>query len=75
MLFEEEFNIEVMDEDAVRKYESIMAPANYKRPKPIFSKGMVEAAENTIKELGLTDSLKRRHATLDDVSADDMLYK
>lgn len=37
---------------AVRKYEAIMAPANYKRPKAIFTKKMVEDAQRTITELG-----------------------
>lgn len=37
-----------MDLDtAVRKYEQIVAPANYKRPKAIYTKRMLEEAQNT----------------------------
>ena len=42
---------EGMDLDtAVKKYEQIVAPANYKRPKAIFTKKMLEDAKNTISE-------------------------
>lgn len=47
-----------MDLDtAVKKYEQITAPANYKRPKAIYTKKMLEDAKNTITELGYIDSL------------------
>ena len=50
-----------MDLDtAVKKYEQIVAPANYKRPKAIFTKKMLEDAKKTISELGYMDSLNRR---------------
>ncbi len=55
---------EGMDLDlAVRKYEQIVAPVNYKRPKAIFTKKMLEDAKKTITELGYMDSLQRRFAT------------
>ena len=54
-------------ETAVRKYEQIVAPANYKRPKPLFTKKMLENAQKTVEELGLMNSLPRRFAVLDDI--------
>lgn len=61
-------------EHAVRKYEQIVAPANYKRPKAIFTKKMLEDAKKTITELGYLDSLGRRFATLDDITVNDILF-
>lgn len=66
---------EGMDLDtAVRKYEEIVAPSNYKRPKEIFTKKMLENAKNTITELGYMDSLGRRFATLDDITVNNILF-
>lgn len=59
---------------AVRKYEQIVAPANYKRPKAIFTKKMLEDAQKTIEELGFMNSLGRRFANLDDITANNILF-
>lgn len=59
---------------AVRKYEAIVAPANYKRPKAIFTKKMLEEARDKITELGYMDSLSRRFATLDDITVNNILF-
>lgn len=59
---------------AVKKYEAIVAPANYKRPKAIFTKKMLEDAKKTIEDLGYMDSLARRYATLDDITVNNILF-
>lgn len=59
---------------AVRKYEVIVAPSNYKRPKAIFTKKMLEDAQKTIQELGYMESLGRRYATLDDITVNNILF-
>lgn len=65
----------VMDLDtAVRKYEDIVAPTTYKRPKAIFTQKMLNDAKRTIEELGYMDSLARRYATLDDITVNNILF-
>ena len=61
-------------ETAVKKYESVVAPENYKRAKPIYTKAMLEAAQKTITELGYLDSIERRYANIDDISVNDVLF-
>lgn len=61
-------------EEAVRKYEVVTAPANYKRSKPIFTKKMLEDAKKTITELGYLDSLERRYANADDITVNNILF-
>jgi hypothetical protein len=45
---------------AIKKYESIMAPTNYKRPNAIITAKQVEDAQKTIVGLGYLESLPRR---------------
>lgn len=61
-------------DEAVSRYEKIVAPANYKRPKAIFTKKMLEQAKQTVQELGYMDSLSRRFATLDDITVNNILF-
>ena len=61
-------------DEAVRKYEAVVAPTNYRRPKAVFTKKMLEDAQKTVEELGLKDSLGRRFATLDDITAANTLF-
>ena len=66
---------EGMDLDqAVTRYEKVVAPTNYKRPKAIFTQKMVEDAQKKIVELGYSDSLARRYATLDDITVNNILF-
>jgi len=59
---------------AVTRYEKVVAPTNYKRPKAIFTQKMVEEAQKKITELGYSDSLPRRFATLDDITVNNILF-
>lgn len=61
-------------EIALRKYEKVVAPTNYKRPQAVFTQKMVEQARKTVEELGLTNSLPRRFAKLDDITINDVLF-
>lgn len=66
---------EAMDiEKAVKKYEKMVAPENYRRSMPVFTKKMLEDAKNKLVELGLEKSLGRRFAVIDDISVNDILY-
>lgn len=59
---------------AVRRYKAIVAPTNYKRPKEEFNPHMLEEAKAAIAELGFMDSLRRRYATLDDITVNNILF-
>lgn len=61
-------------EDAVKSFEAMVAPANYKRPTALVSKKMIDAAKTKIEELGLTSALERRYATLADITINNVLF-
>jgi hypothetical protein len=61
-------------EVAVKKYEDMVAPTNYKRPKPIFTPKMLEDAKKKIEELGYLESLERRFAILEDININNVLF-
>jgi hypothetical protein len=61
-------------EDAVKAFESKVAPANYKRPTSLITKGMIDKAKATLAELGLLSALERRYATLRDITVDNILF-
>jgi len=61
-------------DQAVRMFESKVAPTNYRRPTAVVTPKMVESALGTLRELGLEDAVQRRHARMEDVSVDDVLY-
>lgn len=59
---------------ALKRFENVMAPANYQRPKAKITPKMVDNAEQEVIRLGLKDSLPRRHAQLSDVSVNNVLW-
>jgi len=61
-------------EDAVKAFEAVVAPANYKRPTALVTKAQVEKAKQTIMELGLISALERRYATIDDITVNNVLF-
>jgi hypothetical protein len=61
-------------DDAVKAFETKVAPANYKRPTALVTKAMIQKAREKVEEIGLTSALERRYATLDDISIRDVLF-
>lgn len=61
-------------EKAVKTYENIMAPTNYKRPNALITKKQIAEAQKKVEELGLVDALPRRHAQVEDISVNDVLF-
>ncbi|PHS22230.1 MAG: hypothetical protein COA84_13815 [Robiginitomaculum sp.] len=61
-------------DDAVRMFESKVAPENYKRPKSLITKAMIQDAVQTLQDNGLESSLSRRFARLQDVSVNNVLF-
>lgn len=61
-------------DDAVRAYERVVAPTNYKRPTALVTPKMIEAAKTRLEELGLTSALKRRLLDPRDLTADRALF-
>ena len=59
---------------AVRSFETLVGPANYKRPTAVITTGMIEKARQTIEELGFTSALERRYAHLEDITINNILY-
>jgi hypothetical protein len=70
----EDISIGVDLNEAVAKYEEMVAPANYKRPKAIYTQRMIEDARKKIAEMGFLDSLERRYAALDDITINNILF-
>ena len=61
-------------EAAVEAFGRKTDPTNYKRPTSIITKGMVDQAMKTIRELDLEPALERRHAKLSDVNVNDVIW-
>jgi hypothetical protein len=59
---------------AVRSFETKVAPANYKRPKALITQRMVDEASAKVAELGIEPALHRRHARIEDVSVNSVLF-
>ena len=61
-------------EYAVKSFEQKVAPANYKRPTALITQSMIKQAQETIEGLGLLSALERRHATLTDITVNNILF-
>ena len=61
-------------DDAVKKFEAMVAPTNYKRPTALVTKAMIEAAKKTVEDLGLTSALERRYAKLTDITINNVIF-
>ncbi len=59
---------------AVKKYEAVVAPRNYKRSKSLVTPKMVENANKTVIELGYENSLERRYARKDDITINNVIF-
>lgn len=61
-------------DEAVRAYEKIMAPANYKRPNSLVTPKMVADAKEKLEKLGLLEAINRRYAKPTDLIMDNVLF-
>jgi hypothetical protein len=61
-------------EVAVRSFEIMVAPTNYKRPTALITKGMIANAQKKVEELGISDSLQRRYAVVEDIKINNVLF-
>lgn len=61
-------------EVAVKKFEDMVAPHNYKRSKALVTPVMIKNAHNTVAELGIEDSLHRRFAVAEDLTINNVLF-
>lgn len=61
-------------EQAVKSFETKVAPTNYKRPTALITPRMIQDAMKTINEAGLTEDLERRFAKISDVSVNNVLW-
>lgn len=59
---------------AVASFEAKVAPSNYKRPTAVVTTTMVDQALATVRDLGLKSALYRRHAHIEDVSVNNVLF-
>jgi hypothetical protein len=61
-------------DQAVAKFEAIVAPSNYKRTTALITGAMIKNAQAKLEELGLTDSIHRRHAKISDITINNVLF-
>ena len=60
--------------EAVKSFETKVAPANYKRTSAPVTKGMIKSALAKIEELGLEPALHRRYAVITDISVNNVRF-
>lgn len=61
-------------EVAVKRFESVMAPANYKRSSALVTKGMIDQAQKKVVALGIENALQRRFAVTEDITINNVLF-
>lgn len=61
-------------EESVAAFERMVAPMNYKRPKALVTKRMVEEAKAKLEELGLVSALQRRYANINDITINNVIW-
>jgi hypothetical protein len=61
-------------EHAVKSFEAKVAPSNYKRPKALITKGMIDKAYATVTELGYESALPRRFAQTEDLTINNVIF-
>ena len=59
---------------AVYRFNHKMDPERFKRPVRVATKGMILKAEEKVTELGYMNSLARRHAEVDDITINNVLF-
>jgi hypothetical protein len=61
-------------EQAVKSFETKVAPSNYKRSSALITQSMIDRASETVTSLGYSESLQRRHAVLEDLTINNVIY-
>lgn len=61
-------------EAAVRMYETKVAPLNYKRTSAVVTKAQIKKATDKVINLNLGSALDRRHAVIEDISINDVIF-
>lgn len=59
---------------AVRTFESMVAPTNYKRTTALITSKMIDQALEQLNKLDLESAIKRRFAVTGDISVNDVLF-
>lgn len=59
---------------AVKKFESKVAPENYKRPTALITKRMIDEAQDKVAGLGIESSLSRRYAVMPDITINNVIF-
>lgn len=61
-------------EQAVKAFETKVAPANYKRPTAVVTQSMIQKAQKAVEDLGYTAALARRYAVAEDLTINNVLF-
>ena len=61
-------------EIAVKAFERMVAPTNYKRPTALLTPAMINKATDTLRSLGLESALERRFANIGDLSVNNVIW-